>query len=664
MDFTLDNDIDLYAQYEDDLKNRETALHLKEIIPRTIHLDESVFKEIIGELKTAMDEGHNFKDAFTEVSKKYFLVGDVIKAVLPGKLTRLILNAQRFMDNITAEEGYHADQSTLVEAVKKNKRAGMEELFPNASLAHKIVVFATFAEYNMEANPFENCSLQDSIDRLAMDSTAFWGKRFLTAVCIRYHNRHDIIKRFPVFTDAGWHDKFYPCQEDDRYGKTKPLKAGLKSMPEIVHKNLKLADVIVEIQFLKEENMSISNQNNIDKILSFTFKELKSWINSRLKGDDKHFPIYEGDEPNLHYFLYEAYHHIEDEDFRGKFRIILDDLIDELNYYSQGKERIEENKEYLYEAISLFRNIPDFTHKSFLYDFADDGNFKGIEVYGVDLHLLILNALASHQVVGDYEFWIEQIQDDSNKLYTHTAFHALIKRKYRLDIIFRVIGIFIDRFIDDRKLDLGINELIKNYGYNEIINQFKAIESKLSPQQKEAVNEAFTRGGSPLVFKLPPLAEPGETGLKHPFIWPGAQVIAQAKALQQSTAPLPEKAVKIFKWLKFKVKRNLEIAGHTIEAFIEIKNISDKFYEYWVCFFDAGKQKTGKDKVLEFYHITEAVKKELKKESPGEKYDDVRGLVVSEMGFTGEALALQEEYTIDLLTLEQLFSSFFLKYRF
>jgi hypothetical protein len=52
-----------------------------------------------------------------------------------------------------------------------------------------------------------------------------------------------------------------------------------------------------------------------------------------------------------------------------------------------------------------------------------------------------------------------------------------------------------------------------------------------------------------------------------------------------------------------------------------------------------------------------------KLEFPGEQYDDVRGLVVSEIGFTGEALALQEEYSIDLMTLEQLFSSF-LKHNF
>ena len=70
---------------------------------------------------------------------------------------------------------------------------------------------------------------------------------------IRYKNRNDISKRYPVFPDAGWYDKFYPAEPDDKYGRTKSLAPSFKGMPEIVHENLKLADVIEEIEFLEEQ---------------------------------------------------------------------------------------------------------------------------------------------------------------------------------------------------------------------------------------------------------------------------------------------------------------------------------------------------------------------------------------------------------------------------
>lgn len=661
MESNLDDYIDHYVQIEDSALDRKTALHLKKIIPRTTHLDEDVFKEMIEKLIQAMDEGNNFKDAFNKVSNRYVLIGDSIEADLPPILSRLMLNDRKFLDVIAVKEGIPSDESALIEVVRMNNKVEIEKTFGNVGLSPRQVVFATFDEDNMKANPFANCSLRDIIDRLALDTAEFWQEDLLTAVSFRYYNRHDIIKRFPVFTDAGWCYTFCPCKKDGDYGETKPLNPLLKPMPEIVHKNLKLADIIVEIQFLKEENMSISSQKKIDKILSFTFEELKNWIKSRLQGDDKYFPIHKGYEYNFYYFLVEAYRKIDNEDFKRNFREILDHLILALRNVAQNKKRIEEKKEYIYEVVSLFRNIHDFKNKSLLYEFARDGNFKGIEVNGTDLHLLILNALASHRTVGDYDFWIEQMQDDLNKSYANTAFYALIKRGYRLDIIFRAIGIFIDRFKDDPKLVFGIRELFKNYGENKIINQFKAVEHKLSAGQKQAVDKAFISVGLAPVFQLSPGAEPVETGLKHPFTWHGSRVIEQAKELAQSAAPLPEKAVKIFKWMDFQVELNREIAGHSIDAFIKKKNISENFYEYRVCFFEEGKGKTGKDKVREFYHITEAVKKELKKESPGEKYDDVRGLVVSEKGFTKEALGLQEEYlsSMDLLTLAQLFSPFF-----
>jgi hypothetical protein len=44
-----------------------------------------------------------------------------------------------------------------------------------------------------------------------------------------------------------------PSDENDKYGRIKPLDKSLPGMPEVVHENLKLAEVIEEIHFLKEQ---------------------------------------------------------------------------------------------------------------------------------------------------------------------------------------------------------------------------------------------------------------------------------------------------------------------------------------------------------------------------------------------------------------------------
>lgn len=112
------------------------------------------------------------------------------------------------------------------------------------------VVFAVFDEDEPASDPFGDNNIEDIINMLALDRSAFRKDEPLTAVSIRYRNRDDVIKRFPVFIDAGWYDKFHPPGKNDKYGRTKPLDESFKGMPEIVHKNLKLSDIIEEIRFL------------------------------------------------------------------------------------------------------------------------------------------------------------------------------------------------------------------------------------------------------------------------------------------------------------------------------------------------------------------------------------------------------------------------------
>ena len=79
--------------------------------------------------------------------------------------------------------------------------------------------------------------------------------------------------------------------------------------------------------------MKRTKKQVIDKILSFNYEELARWVKSRLHGDDKYFPIYEGYETNLSEFLTETYENIKDEKFRDNFLEILNDLTTDLSGY-------------------------------------------------------------------------------------------------------------------------------------------------------------------------------------------------------------------------------------------------------------------------------------------------------------------------------------------
>lgn len=246
--------------------------------------------------------------------------------------------------------------------------------------------------------------------------------------------------------------------------------------------------------------MALSKKEVIEKILSFKLEELANWIRSRLHGDDRYFPIYEGYEPNLSKFLSQAFHHIKNETFRDNFLEILDDLTAELWSLTRDKKQIEENKEYIYELLSLYSSIKNFRNKARLFDIAKTGKLKGIEAHNLELHQLLLNALASYHVAGSYDFWIEQMQDDSNKYYANAAFYALVNGKYDLDVLFDHIGIFIGRFKEEIDLVWGLRALINSWGLETIIEKFKAFESIFSAEQKAAVNAALNKSGYKEIF--------------------------------------------------------------------------------------------------------------------------------------------------------------------
>ncbi len=253
MDFILDDTIDNYIQ-DAEAFDRKVAQHLKEIIPNTTHVDERIFKEIIWDLKREMDKGTDFKEAFNGICEIYFLKGDIIKAGLPGLLTRIILSKTMFISYIKkTHKGAYASRE-IENIFASGQKALMMLLLGKLNLAKKNVVFATFEEKRKDGNPFLKNSVEEIIHRLALNKNVFRENESPSAVKIRYKNKENVEKRYPTFNDAGWNDKFYPAEIDDNYGRTKSLNPRLEGMPELVHKNLKLADVVQDIVLLEDRN--------------------------------------------------------------------------------------------------------------------------------------------------------------------------------------------------------------------------------------------------------------------------------------------------------------------------------------------------------------------------------------------------------------------------
>jgi len=397
--------------------------------------------------------------------------------------------------------------------------------------------------------------------------------------------------------------------------------------------------------------MEQSKQKTINKILSFSYEELENWIRNRLHGYDKYFSIYEGHETNLRGFLADAFHHIKNEKFRDNFLEILGDMISQLRIYNP--EEIEKEKEYIYELLTLCRNVKIYKSRSILYKLAKSGKFKPFKLRDTDLHLVLLTTLLAYRLGGNYKFWIEQMQDGSNKYYTNAAFYALLKHGYRLDILFHHIGTFIDRFKGDIILVFGIEAMFDYHEPGKIYGMFEKIESKLTDEQKQAVNHAFNEAGYEMPYK------PGrkvkfktdEKLLSRPPA-PQPQYVAMATPEYKPGATLKEKAAEIFRMMGYEVELNYQIADHSIDMFLKKKKSIGNRFECWICFFDTGKRRVGKAVIHNLYPIREAVREELEKQ-PG-ICDDCQALIISETGFTREAVKAAKVYYIELKTPDQL----------
>ncbi len=252
MERTLNTCIDNYIEQSTTPSDKKTAQHLKTVIPMTKHLETTTFnhfKEALLQENTNTD----FKDAFITVSPRFVLKGNIITAELPNILTRIILNKANFITFLkrSCNIPFSTNQIESVLALGDNEQL-IRLLLNNINLSKHKVVFATFHEENLANDPFANHSVKDIINLLALDQDVFESGRPLSAIKIRYHNRDSFTKRFPTFIDAGWWDKFFPAHENDNYGRTKCLDGSPQGMPELVHQNVRIPDVLESIEVLED----------------------------------------------------------------------------------------------------------------------------------------------------------------------------------------------------------------------------------------------------------------------------------------------------------------------------------------------------------------------------------------------------------------------------
>jgi hypothetical protein len=260
MTFILDKYIDSYVvkviEKMDDLEKKQRqekiALHLKEILSIDSHMEAGIYDKVITEIIKQIENRSetDFEDIFTGVCRKYTLNGSTITCVLPRILIRIILNKDKFLLKIRDKCNIPAARDQLAAAFASgNKERILKQLqkLKKAGLSGGDVVFSTFDETGKGEDPLLNLKIIDIINKLALDKDVFEGDgKPYTAIKIKYRNSDDFVKKYPTFMDTGWNDKFFPSEKDDKYGRTRNLITHLPDMPEVVHKNIPFAGVMLD----------------------------------------------------------------------------------------------------------------------------------------------------------------------------------------------------------------------------------------------------------------------------------------------------------------------------------------------------------------------------------------------------------------------------------
>lgn len=392
--------------------------------------------------------------------------------------------------------------------------------------------------------------------------------------------------------------------------------------------------------------LTVLKQAAVDKIISFDYEELKEWIYSRLQGYDRHFPIDLESKSDPGQFLVDCFFEIENEQFQENFIKILNHLTRHLK--SLSREEIKKSKGYISQLLSLCGRIPGFKSKDTLLEIAGSGKFKKIKSGGRELHERLLETLASHHIAGTCEFWLEQLLESPNKDCAYSAFFAL---KDYPDKLFRHMTAIIDKY--KRKIETiiwGILLLLHTHGKNEISKRFKQLETRLSFEQKEAINRAFIEAGFDVLFQL-------SNWEKKEYLYklavPYFRYFDSFSPIYEIT-PLEEKFARIFDDKGYDVEYNRTFANDQVDLFIKKKKDGSITYNCWLCFCNNGNRKVTKRMVSHVNRVRTAAREEL----PKEPYlcCNCQAVIISEKGFTKGCIETAREFNIKLTTSEQLIS--------
>jgi len=386
-----------------------------------------------------------------------------------------------------------------------------------------------------------------------------------------------------------------------------------------------------------------------DKIISFDYEELREWIHSRLQGFDRHFPIDLASKSDPGQFLVKCFFGIKNDRFQENFLKILNHLTQQLKNLSRVE--IKKSKGYISRLLSLCGKIPGFKPKDALLEIAVPGKFANIKAEGRQLHAWLLDTLASHEIAGSCEFWLEQLLENTDKDCAFPAFFAL---KGYPDRLFEHMTAIIDKY--KRKIEpfiWGIILLINTNGRKIITGMFKRLENDLSFEQKETINRAFIEAGSDALYQL---AGWEKKKFLYKLAAPYFQSIHDFTPSYKITS-LEKRIGRVFAGMEYKVEYDRVFANERVDLFIKLEKNLGNAYKCWICFCDNTKQKVNKSMVYRVNRVRAIAREELKKESY--KCHNCQAMIISGKGFTKGCLDAAREFDIELTTPGQLISRFF-----
>ena len=115
--------------------------------------------------------------------------------------------------------------------------------------------------------------------------------------------------------------------------------------------------------------------------------------------------------------------------------------------------------------------------------------------------------------------------------------------------------------------------------------------------------------------------------------------------------PFERKIGIIFSLMGYDVEYKRCFQSYPVDIFIKKKQLFNK-HDYWLCLINTGGNKVQKESVSTLVKIRATAREELNKDPGGIFY--CQGMIISESGFTNEAILEARYHRIELTTLKKL----------